>query len=148
MLWKFVQYRKQVNCFFEIPFIMLDVSNEILVYLQLCVFYSPPLTESYPQRLTSSVCTHPLASLINQDVPVALCSDDPSVFGNMGLSFDFFQVRQSHNFNLVKPTPIVSPQVLMGGDINGLLTLGMLARQSLEVGFHPTAYYPAFKIPS
>ncbi|KLO10535.1 adenosine deaminase-related growth [Schizopora paradoxa] len=64
-------------------------------------------------RLTSSVCTHPLASLINQDVAVALCSDDPSVFGNMGLSFDFFQV-------------------LMGSDINGLLTLGMLARQSLE----------------
>jgi len=64
-------------------------------------------------RLTSSVCTHPVASLINQGVAVALCSDDPSVFGNMGLSFDFFQV-------------------LMGSDINGLLTLGMLARQSLE----------------
>jgi len=64
-------------------------------------------------RLTSSVCTHPLSALINQGVPVALCSDDPSVFGSMGLSFDFFQV-------------------LMGSDINGLFTLGILARQSLE----------------
>ena len=28
---------------------------------------------------------------MNQGVHVALCSDDPAVFGNMGLSFDFFQ---------------------------------------------------------
>ena len=39
---------------------------------------------------------HPLPALINHGVPVSLCSDDPSVFGNMGLSFDFFQVRVSH----------------------------------------------------
>jgi adenosine deaminase CECR1 len=44
------------------------------------------------QRLTSSMPAHPLPILINQGVPVALCSDDPAVFGNMGLSFDFFQV--------------------------------------------------------
>ena len=35
---------------------------------------------------------HPLPALMNQGVHVALCSDDPAVFGNMGLSFDFFQV--------------------------------------------------------
>ena len=34
---------------------------------------------------------HPLPALMNQGVHVALCSDDPAVFGNMGLSFDFFQ---------------------------------------------------------
>lgn len=35
---------------------------------------------------------HPLPLLLNNGVSVALCSDDPAVFGNMGLSFDFFQV--------------------------------------------------------
>jgi adenosine deaminase CECR1 len=35
---------------------------------------------------------HPLPIVINNGIPVALCSDDPAVFGNMGLSFDFFQV--------------------------------------------------------
>ena len=45
------------------------------------------------QRLTSSMPMHPLPVLLNNGVPVALGSDDPSVFGNMGLTFDFFQVR-------------------------------------------------------
>lgn len=36
---------------------------------------------------------HPLPILLNNGVPVALCSDDPAVFGNMGLTFDYFQVR-------------------------------------------------------
>lgn len=36
---------------------------------------------------------HPLPAILNHGVHVALCSDDPSAFGNMGLSFDFFQVR-------------------------------------------------------
>lgn len=35
---------------------------------------------------------HPLPALLNNGVPVALCSDDPAVFGNMGLTFDFYQV--------------------------------------------------------
>lgn len=37
--------------------------------------------------------THPLPVFLNNGVPVSLSSDDPAVFGNMGLSFDFFQVR-------------------------------------------------------
>ncbi|KLO10537.1 adenosine deaminase-related growth [Schizopora paradoxa] len=86
---------------------LIEMCKEKGIALEVCPISNEIL------RLTSSVCTHPLASLINQGVPVALCSDDPSVFGNMGLSFDFFQV-------------------LMGSDINGLLTLRMLARQSLE----------------
>lgn len=35
---------------------------------------------------------HPLPILINNGVPVALSSDDPAVFGNLNLSYDFFQV--------------------------------------------------------
>ena len=47
------------------------------------------------QRLTSSMPMHPLPAVMNHGVPVTLCSDDPSAFGNMGLSYDFFQA--SHN---------------------------------------------------
>ena len=32
---------------------------------------------------------------------LALCSDDPSVFGNMGLTFDFFQVRSKSPLRLL-----------------------------------------------
>jgi adenosine deaminase CECR1 len=59
---------------------------------------------------------HPLPALINQGVPVALCSDDPAVFGNMGLSFDFYQV-------------------LVSSEVTTLGTLGELARSSLEACF-------------
>ncbi|KAG5654129.1 hypothetical protein H0H81_007181 [Sphagnurus paluster] len=64
-------------------------------------------------RLTSSMPMHPLPILLNNGVPVALCSDDPAVFGNMGLTFDFFQV-------------------LVASEVTGLTTLGQLARDSLE----------------
>ena len=35
---------------------------------------------------------HPLPAMLNSGVPVALCSDDPAIFGNLGISFDFYQV--------------------------------------------------------
>jgi len=35
---------------------------------------------------------HPLPILLNHGIPVALGSDDPAMFQNMGLSFDFYQV--------------------------------------------------------
>ena len=44
------------------------------------------------QRLTSSMPMHPLPALLNNGVHVVLSCDDPSVFGNMGLTFDYFQV--------------------------------------------------------
>ncbi|KDR73569.1 hypothetical protein GALMADRAFT_251310 [Galerina marginata CBS 339.88] len=64
-------------------------------------------------RLTSSMPMHPLPALLNNGVPVALCSDDPAVFGNMGLTFDYFQV-------------------LAASEITGLSTLGAIARDSIE----------------
>lgn len=64
-------------------------------------------------RLTSSMPMHPLPVLLNNGLAVALCPDDPSVFGNMGLSFDFYQV-------------------IVASEITSLLSLGQLARQSLE----------------
>lgn len=64
-------------------------------------------------RLTASMPMHPLPILINHGVPVALSSDDPALFQNMGLSFDFFQV-------------------LAASDVTGLLTLGHIARDSIK----------------
>lgn len=57
---------------------------------------------------------HPLPIVINNGIPVALCSDDPAVFGNMGLSFDFFQV-------------------LVASEVTGLCQLGEMARDSIQV---------------
>ncbi|KIY43531.1 adenosine deaminase [Fistulina hepatica ATCC 64428] len=63
-------------------------------------------------RLTSSMPMHPLSTLINHGVPLALCSDDPGKWASMGLSFDFYQV-------------------LVSSEVSGLLTLGQLARDSI-----------------
>jgi hypothetical protein len=60
---------------------------------------------------------HPLPIVINQGVPVCLNSDDPSVFGSMGLTYDFFQV-------------------FVSSEVSGLLTLEQLARDSLTVRVH------------
>jgi len=64
-------------------------------------------------RLTSSMPMHPLPAMINQGVPVTLNSDDPSVFGAMGLSYDFFQV-------------------FVSSETTGLITLKQIALDSIE----------------
>jgi adenosine deaminase CECR1 len=56
---------------------------------------------------------HPLPILLNQGIPVALCSDDPNQFGSMGLSYDFYQVIAS-------------------SEITGLIMLGEMARDSIK----------------
>lgn len=61
---------------------------------------------------------HPLPILLNHGVPITLNSDDPSAFGNMGLSFDFFQV-------------------LIASEVTGLLTAKAIARDSLKVCVFP-----------
>ncbi|KIY73210.1 Metallo-dependent hydrolase [Cylindrobasidium torrendii FP15055 ss-10] len=64
-------------------------------------------------RLTSSMPMHPLPILVNHGISVALCSDDPSVFGNMGLSYDYYQV-------------------LVSSEVSGLSQLGAMARDSIQ----------------
>lgn len=47
-------------------------------------------------RLTSSIKSHPLPSLLANGVPVSLCNDDPAILGHgkNGLTHDFWQVLQ------------------------------------------------------
>ncbi|KAH7337227.1 hypothetical protein B0J17DRAFT_719134 [Rhizoctonia solani] len=65
----------------------------------------------YIQTQYRKRCSYGSMSNIQRDL--VLCPDDPSVFGNMGLSFDFFQV-------------------IVASEITNLLSLKQLARQSLE----------------
>ena len=66
---------------------------------------------------------HPVASLMNHGIPVCLCSDDPAAFGNLGLSFDFYQV-------------------LVSSEQTGLITLGEIALDSLKVAlFSPISSF-------
>ena len=78
---------------------------------------------------------HPLPAIINHGVPVALCSDDPSVFGNMGLTFDFFQVRHGVPLQmiLVTDTDPGAEQVFVASEVNGLHTLRQLVWDSIRV---------------
>ncbi|KAJ3548159.1 hypothetical protein NM688_g5331 [Phlebia brevispora] len=86
-------------------------------------------------RLTSSMPMHPLPAMMNHGVPVTLCSDDPAVFGNMGLSFDFFQVCwRNHDFDSLAAHFHDYPtlKVVVASEVTGLITIGELARGSFK----------------
>ncbi|KAI8982866.1 Metallo-dependent hydrolase [Trametes punicea] len=72
---------------------IMQICREKGICLEMCPISNEVL------RLTGSMPMHPLPAVLNQGVHIALCSDDPSVFGNMGLSFDFFQVFVSSEVN-------------------------------------------------
>ncbi|KAJ1303105.1 hypothetical protein OPQ81_011306 [Rhizoctonia solani] len=87
--------------------VLMQMCKERGVAIEVCPISNEIL------RLTSSMPMHPLPVLLNNGLSVALCPDDPSVFGNMGLSFDFFQV-------------------IVASEVTNILSLKQLARQSLE----------------
>ena len=81
---------------------------------------------------------HPLPAIVNHGVPVALCSDDPSAFGNMGLTFDFFQVRRVTAYIHLRipdthPGAFDTGQVYVASEVNGLNTLRELVWDSIRV---------------
>ncbi|EPS97019.1 hypothetical protein FOMPIDRAFT_1129241 [Fomitopsis schrenkii] len=86
---------------------LMEICREKGIAVEVCPISNEIL------RLTSSMPAHPLPILVNHGVHVSLCSDDPAVFGNMGLTFDFFQV-------------------LVSSEVTGLLTLGEFARDSIK----------------
>ena len=94
---------------------MNDFRNEVLVCpVSLIALVDSNMKVTLFQRLTSSMPMHPLPIVLNRGVPVTLNSDDPSVFGAMGLSYDYFQV-------------------LVSSETTGLITLAQIARDSIEV---------------
>ncbi|KAF7359717.1 Adenosine deaminase CECR1-A [Mycena venus] len=86
---------------------LMEMCRERNILIEVCPISNEIL------RLTSSMLMHPLPTLMNNGLPVALCSDDPAMFGNMGLSFDFYQV-------------------LVASQVTGLIALRELARDSLK----------------
>lgn len=86
---------------------LMEICREKGIAVEVCPISNEIL------RLTSSMPAHPLPILVNHGIHVSLCSDDPAVFGNMGLTFDFYQV-------------------LMASEVTGLLTLGEFARDSIK----------------
>ncbi|ESK83975.1 cecr1 family adenosine [Moniliophthora roreri MCA 2997] len=86
---------------------LMEICKERDIAVEVCPISNEIL------RLTSSMSTHPLPILLNNGIHVALCSDDPSVFGNMGLTFDYFQV-------------------LAASELTGLIQLGEMAKDSIK----------------
>ncbi|KAJ7047039.1 hypothetical protein C8F04DRAFT_1062530 [Mycena alexandri] len=86
---------------------LMEMCRERNILIEVCPISNEIL------RLTSSMLMHPLPIMMNNGLPVALCSDDPAMFGNMGLSFDFYQV-------------------LVASEVTGLIALRELARDSLK----------------
>ena len=66
----------------NIPIEVCPISNEIL-------------------RLTSGIGNHPIACLMNYGVQCCLSSDDPAIFNNSMLSYDFYTlINYSQNTNM------------------------------------------------
>ncbi|KAI0311600.1 adenosine deaminase-like growth [Amylostereum chailletii] len=86
---------------------LMQICRDQQIALEICPISNEIL------RLTPSIPAHPLPIVINQGIPVALNSDDPAVFGAMGLSYDFYQV-------------------LVSSEISGIITLAQMARDSLS----------------
>jgi adenosine deaminase CECR1 len=87
---------------------LIDAVKERDICIEICPISNQVL------GYTASICSHPsLLALLHRDVPVALSSDDPSVFENFGLSYDFYQM-------------------VVGAKSTTLLSLAVLARRSLK----------------
>ncbi|RPD64539.1 Metallo-dependent hydrolase [Lentinus tigrinus ALCF2SS1-7] len=86
---------------------LMEICREKGICLEMCPISNEIL------RLAGSMPMHPLPAIMNHGVHVALCSDDPAVFGNMGLTFDFFQV-------------------FVASELNGLYTLRELVWDSIR----------------
>ncbi|KAJ3139094.1 hypothetical protein HK100_011944 [Physocladia obscura] len=53
-------------------------------------------------RLCSNLSNHPLATLLQHNIPVAICSDDPGMFGYEGVDYDYYMVAIAFEFITLK----------------------------------------------
>lgn len=77
--------------------LLIDMIKERQILIECCPISNEVL------GLTSSIKSHPLPALLSRGVPVALCNDDPAIFGRgsgrgegkNGLTHDFFFTLQA-----------------------------------------------------
>ncbi|EJF66293.1 Metallo-dependent hydrolase [Dichomitus squalens] len=86
---------------------ILEICRERQIAVEVCPISNEIL------RYTGSMPMHPLPILMSQGIHIALSSDDPAMFGIMGLSFDFFQV-------------------VVASEVTGLITLKEMAQDSIK----------------
>lgn len=88
--------------------VLTDMVKERDICVEICPISNQVL------GYTASICSHPsLLALLNRNVPVALSSDDPSIFENFGLSYDFYQL-------------------VISSKATSLVSLAALARRSIQ----------------
>lgn len=51
-------------------------------------------------RYTPDLRMHPMGEFLNDNVPFVICSDDPQIFADTGLSYDFWELYFSQNVDL------------------------------------------------
>lgn len=87
---------------------LIDMVKERDICVEICPISNQIL------GYTASICSHPsLLALLHRNVPIALSSDDPSIFENFGLSYDFYQL-------------------VVSSKSTTLMSLAVLARRSLK----------------
>ncbi len=88
--------------------VLTDMVKERDICIEICPISNQVL------GYTASICSHPsLLALLSRNVPVALSSDDPSIFENFGLSYDFYQL-------------------VISSKTTSLMSLATLARRSIK----------------
>lgn len=70
--------------------LLIDMIKDKRILIESCPVSNEVL------RLTGSIASHPLPSLLARGVPCALCNDDPAILGQglTGMSHDFWQALQ------------------------------------------------------
>ncbi|THU77915.1 adenosine deaminase-related growth [Dendrothele bispora CBS 962.96] len=86
---------------------LMEICRERDIAIEVCPISNEVL------RLTSSINSHPVPALFNHGLRVALSSDDPSMWGCMGLTYDFYQV-------------------LVSSELTGIIQLGEVAKDSIK----------------
>lgn len=65
---------------------VVDVMKTKGIALEVCPISNQIL------RYTTDLRMHPIGEYINRGIPCVICSDDPQILGNPGLSYDFWEI--------------------------------------------------------